>query len=116
MPTTSLALITFANLVGIASLQAQMLTNPVQDFINKATVLNNILSNRRAIEMSQKMQTGEAAQKQTPNQPAAPDLTAFAYAGSPLMPKQLGAKGGPQAEQYFTTLISLYPFTSPFTG
>jgi hypothetical protein len=39
------------------TLHAQLLTNPVQDFINRTTLLNNILSNSRAVAMSQKAQS-----------------------------------------------------------
>lgn len=56
MRKTALALPTLLLLVGIPA-RAQVMTNPVQDYINKTTILNNILSNRRATDMSQSAQT-----------------------------------------------------------
>ena len=116
MPKSFVAVILVSACSGPAALHAQMLTNPVQDFINKTTLLNNILSNRRAIEMSQKAQNGGVSQRPGSKTQAEPDRTAFTYSGSTLMPKQLAVKAGPQAEQYFNSLISLYEQTARKDG
>lgn len=94
---------------------AQILTNPVQDYINKTTLLNNILSNSRAIAMSQQAQGGAPPSPKTV--PAAvPDPTVFSHAGRALLPGQLAAKAGPQAQAYLASLIALYEQTAAKDG
>lgn len=88
---------------------AQIVINPVQDYINKTTLLNNILSNSRAIQMSQKSRTGRPA---TPV-PTPPDPTMFVHSGSPVLPRQLA---GQQSEQYFTSMVDLYERTARQDG
>jgi hypothetical protein len=101
---------------GITCAIAQLLTNPVQDYINKTTLLNNILSNMRANQMIQQGQNG-GKQAPAPAQKQ-PDTTAFQHAGTALLPKQLASRTPQpqQAEQYLATLISLYEQTARKDG
>ncbi len=96
-------------LVGVA-LQAQLLTNPVQDYINRTTLLNNILSNMRVTSGT------SSGGGTTATPPAAPAVTLFRHSGAPMLPRQLGAKAGPQAEAYFASLIGLYEQTARKDG
>ncbi len=103
-----------------------MLTNPVQDYVNKTQLLNNILSNRRATDLSQKAQTGgrtaPGAGSSTRPAPATPEPTMFAPSGAPLLPAQLaGMAGGDvnrqrQAQQLFESLLGLYEQTARKDG
>lgn len=108
--------------------RAQLLTNPVQDYVNKTQLLNNILSNRRATDLSQKAQTGGrsatrggaggAGSAPRPD----PEPTKFASSGAPLLPAQLaGMAGGDpsrqrQAQQFFESLLGLYEQTARKDG
>jgi hypothetical protein len=109
------------------SVEAQLLTNPVQDYINKTTLLNNILSNQRAIEMSQRAQTnGKAPTRNAPNSAARPDTrnvaepTKFNHTGSLILPRLLAEKsavtGPADAEQFFASLLNLYEQTARKDG
>lgn len=86
------------------ALFGQLLISPVNDYINKTTLLNNILSNARATAMSQKAQT------------AAVNPSAFTHAGKMLIPAQLAAKIGPQSEKQFEALVALYEQTAKKDG
>jgi hypothetical protein len=109
--------------------QAQLLTNPVQDYINKTTLLNNILSNQRAIEMSQRGQTngGSTNRKTAGKTPqttpgAAAEPTKFAASAAPILPKLLSEKSSSEAakqreaQQYFQSLLGLYRQTAQKDG
>jgi hypothetical protein len=104
--------------MALSCASAQMLTNPVQDYINKTTLLNNILSNMRANQMIQQSQTG--GKNAAPANPPASkvDATAFRHAGAALIPKQLASRAQQpqQAEQYLATLIALYEATAKKDG
>jgi hypothetical protein len=107
---------------------AQLLTNPVQDYINRTNLLNNILSNSRATDMSQSAQTGGKPSNGTPGVPQpgvsgrAADPTQFTSAGEFLLPKVLAqsSTSNPaqrqQAEQLFASLIQLYHQTARKDG
>src|SRR5689334_15023446 len=84
-------------------LLAQMLTNPVQDYVNKTQLLNNILSNSRAVDLSQKAQTGVPSKPA--GAPAVSEPTAFTHSGAALLPRLLAAKAGPESESYFASLL-----------
>lgn len=89
--------------------QAQISINPVQDYINKTTTLNNILSNKRATDMSQKRQAGGAkgGRTATGSAPkAAPQPTVFKNSAS-ILPQKLAASGGGNA-QFFESLLDMY--------
>lgn len=88
----------------LPALHAQILTNPVQDYINKTTLLNNILSNARATAMSQKAQG------------IGMDPSGFTHAGKMLVPAQLAAKAGPQSEKFFAEMVALYEQTARKDG
>lgn len=111
------------------SARAQMSINPVQDYINKTTLLNNILSNQRATEMSQRAQTdGRSSNKTSNAKPAgpgsapAPEATKFSAAAASILPKLLSGKTASdpakqrEAEQYFQSLIGLYQQTARKDG
>ena len=102
-------------LLASSFLYAQILTNPVQDYINKTTLLNNILSNMRAIELSQKAQNGGKVEKSKPEAQLVKP-TEFIHSGSPLLPGKIAARTGPQSQQYLTGLISLYEQTARKDG
>jgi hypothetical protein len=113
-------------LMGISA-QAQLLTNPVQDYINKTTLLNNILSNQRAIDLSQKLQTNgrsiNPSNRKSPVRPepqAVPEPTKFTHAGNFILPKLLAEKSGVAgqsgAEQFFASLLNLYQQTAQKDG
>ncbi|HYP07070.1 MAG TPA: DUF6683 family protein [Bryobacteraceae bacterium] len=104
-----------------AAAPAQLLNNPVQDYINKTTLLNNILSNARATAMSQQAQTGGAKSAATPTTPAA-ELTQYPAPVTPVLPKLLAERIGAtpsdrrRAEQQFSSLIQLYQDTAKKDG
>ena len=123
----SFGLISILFLISSASLEAQLLTNPVQDHINRTSLLNSILSNARATEMSQRAQTsGTAANAGTSpgagkgSTPA--DATKFTRAAGLLLPKVLAQKtaGGladqRRAEQAFAAMVQLYDQTARKDG
>ena len=105
------------SLVGIRA-NAQMMTNPVQDYINKTTLLNNILSNARATDMSQRAQAKGAAPRggsATANTPTSP--TSFKHAGRALLPAALATRATDgadprEAERFFETQLDLYNRTA----
>jgi hypothetical protein len=122
MRKMSLALMLLST-VACVSARAQIMTNPVQDYINKTTLLNNILSNRRATDMSQKAQTkGASTDRRAAGAPAAtaPETTRFNPAGAYLLPRLLaektGAAGRGEAEQFFNSLLNLYARTAQKDG
>jgi hypothetical protein len=123
-----LGLLLVSSLMGISA-HGQMMNNPVQDYINKTNLLNNILSNRRATDMSQKSQTkgkstnpdtGKAASR-TPSV-AVPEATRFTQAGGALLPKLLAGKSAAataerlEAERFFVSLLNLYEQTARKDG
>lgn len=91
-------------MLGMA-LQAQLLTNPVQDYINKTALLNNILSNMRA---------APGGGGGTADAPPAVSATLFTHAGSALLPAQLAGKAGPEAA--LAALVALYEQTARKDG
>ena len=104
-----------------ASARAQMMANPVQDYINKTTLLNNILSNARATDMSQRAQIkGSAAAPAAPGSATGASVapTSFRHAGRSLLPAQLAARAAGtaeqkrQAEQFFESQLELYNRTA----
>lgn len=126
MRRLSLGLLMASLFIGISA-QAQIMTNPVQDYINKTTLLNNILSNKRATDMSQKAQTQGKSTNQgshtTPPQPNAqtlPEPTEFNHTGKLILPKLLAEKSGiaaqHDAEQFFVSLVNLYEQTAKKDG
>ena len=130
MKRRAFAVLLISSLVGVSA-QAQMTINPVQDYINKTTLLNNILSNKRATDMSQKAQTqGKSSNRRggggvTPSgraNPAAPEPTMFNRTDAFLMPELLAAKsaGGAarqaDARRFFDSLLSLYEQTARKDG
>jgi hypothetical protein len=121
-------LLLVSTLMGIPA-RAQMLNNPVQDYINKTNLLNNILSNRRATDMSQKAQTkGKSANPDTGRaasraaSAAVPEPTRFTHAGGALLPPLLAGKSGVaaaerlEAERFFVSLLKLYEQTARKDG
>jgi hypothetical protein len=116
----SLATLLAASVLAAAPVRAQMLTNPVQDYINKTSLLNNILSNARATDMSQRAQTKGSSARGAASAPggAAAAPTAFRHAGRSILPAQLAARaaGSPeqkrQAEQFFESQLELYNRTA----
>lgn len=128
MRKTALALPPLLLLVGISA-RAQVMTNPVQDYINKTTILNNILSNRRATDMSQSAQTKRrTAGRDAGGAPArgggaaAPEPTKFTPSGAHVLPGLLAEKiGGAaaqrrEAERFFASLLGLYEQTARKDG
>jgi hypothetical protein len=124
----SLSLLLIFLLVNISP-QAQIMTNPVQDYINKTNLLNNILSNKRATDMSQKAQPKSKSTNQgtvkAPAQadsPAVPELTKFNHTGQAILPKLLAEKSASaipkqkSAEQFFTSFLDLYEKTARKDG
>jgi hypothetical protein len=114
-------------LLAAASGRAQIMTNPVQDYINKTQLLNNILSNKRATDMSQKRQTGRASAPRAAGSPpsgnpAPSEPTKFQPSGAPVLPELLaGMSGGDaarqrEAKQCFESLLSLYEQTARKDG
>jgi hypothetical protein len=104
---------------------AQLLTNPVQDYINRTNLLNSILSNSRATAMSQQRQTeaNRPPQATGPRASVAVEPTKFTRAATGfLLPKVLAEKSAPdearrqQSEQLFTSLIELYEQTAKKDG
>jgi hypothetical protein len=100
--------------------RAQMLTNPVQDYINKTNLLNNILSNKRATDMSQKAQPRGQTTNKTVASPPAPEPTKFTHTGQLILPKLLAEKsagaGQVNAERFFASLLELYEQTARKDG
>ena len=105
-----------------ATAQAQIMSSPVQDYVNKTTLLNNILSNARATDMSQRAQTAGGSRSRaagTAGSSASP--TSFRHAGQSLMPAvlaQRSAGGGQQreAERFFESQLELYRRTATTDG
>lgn len=98
------------------ALHAQLLTSPVQDYMNKTTLLNNILSSARATALSQKAQGSSAAGQPHSSAQSAPDPSSFAHSGNAVLPRKLAAKLGAQTEPHFIALISLYEQTARKDG
>jgi hypothetical protein len=111
------------------SARAQIMTNPVQDYINKTNILNNILSNKRATDMSQKAQTrGRSTDRSRTNSPVSTDSTPspaqtkFNPTPRPLLPRLLAERSANtptsqrEAEQFFTSLVGLYEQTARKDG
>ncbi len=121
-------LLLLSSLLGISA-RAQILNNPVQDYINKTNLLNNILSNKRATDMSQKAQskgksTNPTAGNSTSrtNSVTLPEPTIFTHTGGSLLPKLLAGKSAVttaeqlKAEQFFISLLNLYEGTARKDG
>jgi hypothetical protein len=114
----------FGWLLLTASASAQMTINPVQDYINKTTLLNNILSNKRATDMSQKAMSKKALHP--PKASASPQSgvssTATIFKPSPQtnLPQRLtegtGVKDPSQARQFFDSQLKLYQQTARKDG
>jgi hypothetical protein len=85
-------------------LLAQLTINPVQDYINKTTLLNRILSNMRSPAGG----TGSAAAGATAQvAPAAkPAVSEFRHSGAMILPKRLGN------EAAFAPFVTLYEETA----
>ncbi len=129
MKNSGFALLLLGLILSISA-RAQITINPVQDYINKTTILNNILSNKRAVEMSQKTQTngktggsGKAGGANSAKAGPVADPTLFNRAASGyLMPARLaGASGGDAAKQresekFFASLLGLYEQTAKKDG
>ena len=106
-----------------ARAHAQIGMSPVQDYINKTTLLNNILSNSRATDMSQRAQTnssGSRAGGARANATTSP--SAFAHTGTSILPAALAertANGNVDkrtAQQFFESQIDLYKRTAATDG
>ena len=88
--------------------QAQIMSAPVQDYIDKTTLLNNILSNRRAIEGSRRAQPGGGAPVDTAagTHEAAGGPSVFRPSAEPLLPARLAAQSGDDpapSERFFAS-------------
>lgn len=98
--------------------QAQIGLSPVQDYINKTTTLNNILSNKRATDMSQKAMKGKsgagAKSKTVTTVKAAPQPTVFKDSAS-ILPQAL-AKSGNTDARFFESLLTIYRQTAAKDG
>ncbi|MBK8057055.1 MAG: hypothetical protein IPK33_03960 [Gemmatimonadetes bacterium] len=103
---------------------AQIGMNPVQDYINKTSLLNNILSNRRATDMSQqrqgaagtgRAQSGDAAATEAANP------SAFRHSGAPILPAVLSERAAAGSARdasvrFFGSLLDLYTRTARTDG
>jgi hypothetical protein len=103
--------------------RAQIGTNPVQDYIDKTQLLNNILSNKRATDQSQKLQTQSHTQKRLAPRAASPvEPTKFTPSSAAVLPQLLVEKTGGdavrqrEARQFFDSLLSLYRQTAQKDG
>jgi hypothetical protein len=101
---------------------AQLSINPAQDFIDKTTLLNGILSNRRIVGTSQKAQTlGQPAKAIRPT-PAPVDVTAIRWTDGYLLPDRYAARlgvSGPslqEAKIVLSSFLSLYQRTAARDG
>jgi len=105
-----------------APARAQIMSNPVQDYINKTTLLNNILSNSRATDMSQRAQAnGSSANRATAGTAAAPAATAFRHSGRSILPALLAERAKSPAEkqqlqQLLESQLDLYNRTATTDG
>lgn len=126
MKKSVFAMLLIASLADVAA-RAQTMTNPVQDYINKTTLLNNILSNKRATGMSQKAQTrgkspnrGAVVAAGRADSGATLDPTTFSRTDRPLLPALLAGKSGganrDEAERFFDSLLRLYEETARKDG
>jgi hypothetical protein len=127
MRAPSLTLLIAASLAGTASsftpgvAHAQIGLSPVQDYINKTTLLNDILSNARATGMSQRARTTRGTAGSSGGAAAA-SPTAFRHAGRSLLPKLLAERAGgeaarrQEAERFFESLLDLYRRTAANDG
>lgn len=121
MPKPSLKLLVALPILTLPGF-AQLLTNPVQDYVNRTNLLNNILSNARATGMSQKAQTESSTSPASRPTTPAPDPTGFTPSPEPLLPKLLA--GNPtvapaarqQAERAFASALDLYQRTARKDG
>jgi hypothetical protein len=107
---------------------AQIMSNPVQDFVNKTTLLNNILSNKRATDLSQKAQTKGTSTNRNPTNSGRPatgagvDPTQFNQTNVALLPKLLAERSGDtpekqrDAERFFNSLLEIYRQTAQKDG
>jgi hypothetical protein len=101
---------------------AQIGTSPVQDYINKTTLLNNILSNRRATDMSQQRQGGGAGTARVGGDADAPaNPSAFRHSGASIVPAALAERNGAGANReastrFFESLLELYARTARTDG
>lgn len=99
--------------------QSQIGLSPVQDYINKTTTLNNILSNKRATDMSQKAMKGKSVgaakgKTATTATKAAVQPTVFKTSAS-ILPQTL-SKGGNNETKFFESLLDLYKQTAAKDG
>lgn len=121
MRLSSATLLVVASL-SAATARAQMSVNPVQDYINKTTLLNNILSNARANEMI-RAQTNGAAGAKAPTRPAAPApaATAFRHSGQSILPAMIAQRSANaanrgQLQNFLEAQLQLYNRTATTDG
>lgn len=96
--------------------QAQLMGNPVQDYINKTTLLNNILGSARATAVSQRVQTNTPAPS-TGGEAKPTTPTAFKHSGRSILPTMLAQRAGTdaekqEAERFFESQLDLYKRTA----
>jgi hypothetical protein len=122
MRTARFALLFAGSLLALPA-GAQIGLSPVQDYINKTTLLNNILSNQRATGMSQRAQTGASSSTgRSSTSTATLSPTQFRHAGQPLVPKMLAQRAGggasqqQEAERFFQSMLDLYDRTAQNDG
>lgn len=96
---------------------AQVMSNPVQDYSNKATLLNNILGNARATAVSRRAQTNAPAPTSGADAPAI-SSTAFRNSGQSILPAMLAQRSAgsdaekQQAQGFFESQLELYKRTA----
>jgi hypothetical protein len=98
---------------------AQLMSSPVQDYINKTTLLNNILGNARATAVSQRAQTNApSSSPAVGGDGAAVTPTAFRHTGRSILPAMLAQRSTgteadkQQALQFFESQLDLYKRTA----
>lgn len=103
--------------------EAQIGLSPVQDYINKTNLLNNILSNGRATTMSQRAQAGgKPPDGANGSNRAAASATQFTPTGQPILPRVLAERTGgspaqrQEAEKFFSSMLDLYHRTAANDG
>ena len=105
-----------------APVRAQIGMSPVQDYINKTTLLNNILSNSRATAMSQRAQTNSSGNRAGSTRANATSPSAFTHTGRSILPAALaertrnGNVDQRTAQQFFESQIDLYKRTAANDG
>lgn len=96
---------------------AQLSSNPMQDYVNRTTLLDNILGNARATAVRQRVETNAPAPSSGP-ETAAASPTAFRHSGRSILPAMLAQRvtgtdaARRQAEQFFESQLELYRRTA----